>query len=623
MCRSVPGLLGRVFFCPKPSTETPISCYSLSVTFLLVGINAKFIQSNLAIRLIRAYAGLHAPSVQDGRVSVQIAEWNVNMQTSTIVRGLYEHKADVVIFSTYIWNRETVFRAAGELKTVAPGILVGAGGPEVTYDPEKAFTDCASLDFVIKGEGEATVAELVERFGSPNFPEAFVGVPDFGRPGSAICKGVAGLAYRDVNGSVRHGPERPLLRELGVIPFPYGYESDDLDPETRIVYYESSRGCPYSCAYCLSSIERSVRFYPLDRVFSDLNFFLERRWPLVKFVDRTFNIDPVRYRAIWKYIAAHYNGVTRFHFEISADLLGEEDFSILERMPDGAIQFEIGIQSANPETLQAVHRKTDLRRLAETVIRLPKTIHSHVDLIAGLPHENLESFARSFDYAFSLGTDVVQLGFLKILAGTDMERMALQDRGFTWSSYPPYEILSSPEMSYDVLSLLKDVEHVVDNLWNSGGFKHSLGFLASLRTSAFAFFRELAHFMRTWFPDGDLFLPRRQWDLYACLAAYIAQTGENGALERLKFDFFMQAKPGRIPEWMIRRTAKEAHDAALEISGFLTQCGGVRRLAYARSEYEEFDFRDGSGITGFLFKYPSPEHKSLGTCFEKIPYNGF
>lgn len=608
------------------------------MTILLVGINAKFIQSNLAIRLLRAYAAEHVNCVHEGRVSVKIAEWNVNMQASTIVRGLFEHRADVVIFSTYIWNREMVFRAAEELKTIAPGILVGAGGPEVSYDSERAFADCGSLDFVIQGEGEATFADFAERLtalkvSASSLTEGFDKQELSGRkeftageqiPGvsrQTAFEGVSGLVYRDAGGIVRHGPVRPLLEDLAAVPFPYNFPGDDLNPETRIVYYESSRGCPYSCAYCLSSIERSVRFYPLERVFSDLDFFLERRWPLVKFVDRTFNIDPPRYRAIWEHIASHYNGVTRFHFEISADLLGEEDFRILDRMPEGALQFEIGIQSANPETLRAVHRSTDLQRLAAAVRRLPKAIHSHVDLIAGLPHENLETFARSFDYAFSLGADVVQLGFLKILSGTDMERMAQEDSLFKWSAYPPYEILRSPELSYNQLLQLKDVEHVVDNLWNTGGFRHSLAFLSSRRASAFAFFQELALFMRSWFPDGDLFLPRRQWDLYACLAAFIAKTGESGVSEQLKFDFFMQAKPGKIPDWMVRRHSKEAHDRALEYSGFLEECGGVRRIAYARSEYEVFDFNDGKGFTGYLFQYPSPEQKSMGTRFVNIPYN--
>jgi len=588
------------------------------VTFLLAGINAKFIQSNLAIRLIRAYTDRYSRRVRDGAARVRIAEWNVNTQTDAIVRGIYEQRPEAVVFSTYIWNRETVIRVAEDLRAVDPELIIGAGGPEVSYRPERAFSDCPALDFVIIGEGERTFAELADRMADQGTSSGGI----FREGAFEALAATAGIAFRSRTGEMRRTEGRPLVEDLGEIPFPYGFPDDALDPANRIVYYESSRGCPYSCAYCLSSIERSVRFYPLERVFSDLDYFLERRWPLVKFVDRTFNIDPPRYRAIWNHIRERYNGATRFHFEIAADMLGSEDFALLERMPEGSIQFEIGVQSANPDTLRAVRRVTDLRRLADNLRRLPPSIHSHVDLIAGLPHEDLESFGHSFDYAFALSADVVQLGFLKVLAGTEMERIGLGDRGFRWSPYPPYEILRTPDIDYPGLLLLKDVEHVVDNLWNSGVFTRALRYLTARQASAFAFFGELSVFIRAWFPDGDLFLPRRHWDMFSCLAGFIGQKGTPEALEWLKFDFFMQVKPGRVPDWIVRNHSKAAHDSALESTGFLARCGDVRRIAYARSEFEIFDFGDGTGPTGYLFTYPSPEEKSSGAHFEKIPYNG-
>lgn len=580
---------------------------------LLVGINAKYIQTNLAIRLLKSYAEAHSASVMEGSVSVGIAEWNVNQHVQGIVRGIYEKTPDIVLFSTYIWNREHVFRVAETLAEVMPELLIGVGGPEVSYKPQRALSECPSLDFVVSGEGERTFSETLELLallhGSPKD-----GLLD------PLGK-ISGITTRREGQPDNFRETRALMENLDEIPFPYGKKDDTIDPEHRIIYYESSRGCPFGCAYCMSSIERSVRFYSLERVFSDLDFFLRNTYPLVKFVDRTFNISPSRYRAIWAYVRDHYNGVTRFHFEISADLLSEEDFMLIDTMPAGSIQFEIGIQSANSVTLASVNRKTDLERLARAVRRIPKGIHAHVDLIAGLPHEDLASFSRSFDFAFSLDADVIQLGFLKILDGTRMEAIALQDAAYHWEKKPPYEVLVSPEMSYEDLGKLKEIEHVVDNLWNSGVFRATIRALNLEEASAFALMNDIAEHIRSWFPDGDPFLPRKPADLFACMASYLQSHGKSAYLEWLKFDFFMQAKPGRIPEWFARRYSRDSHDQILERTGFLSSVGEVRRIAYARSEYEEFIFPGKDGIEAFFFMYPGSDGKGSGVQCIKVEYN--
>lgn len=578
---------------------------------MLAGINAKYIQSNLAIRLLRAYALSRLSSDLLRDTAVEIAEWNVNQSAQAIARQIFERKPDVVLFSTYIWNRETVLRVAGILGSVLPGTLVCAGGPEVSYDPEGFLHECADVDAVLTGEGEQTFLELVLAL-----PRSSEGKPVF----LERLRGIAGLSLRLPGGAVLPGEGRSLIGNLEEVPFPYGWDGDDLDPETRIVYYESSRGCPFSCAYCLSSIERTTRFYPLERVFRDIDYFLDNRYPLVKFVDRTFNLSPQRYRAIWARIRDRYNGKTRFHFEIAANLLEEEDFSLLASMPQGSLQLEIGIQSANPRTLQAVGRDSDVEALADAIRRLPPGIHVHVDLIAGLPEEDLESFTSSFNFAFSLGTDVLQLGFLKILSGTPMETLARADPGYGWERFPPYEVLRSPWLPYSDLVILKGIDHLVDILWNDGAFRWTIKALTEKPYKPFELFLALSRHFTQYFPEGDLFLPRKTGDLFAAFAVFLQEHGLTDYLEWLKFDFFILSKPGRIPPWLTRRYSKETHDGALVATGLLSRCGGVRRTAYGRSEAEIFSFPGKDGEELVFFEYPAPFEGGTKAQFTKLEY---
>jgi hypothetical protein len=560
------------------------------VKILLVGINAKYVQTNLAIRLLKGFASRYSQAVRSGRIEIQTAEWNINQLPGQIVRGIYETHADAVVFSTYIWNREMVLSVAGEIRKIQPLLLIGFGGPEVSWSARKFFEDCPAADLIIAGEGE----------------EAFVDFLDAWAEGQSVSR-IKGI-YSRADG-FSFGGDRPPMTDLSQIPFPYDEENLDFDPENRIVYYESSRGCPFSCAYCLSSIDKSVRYYPLERVLSEIGYFLERGFPLVKFVDRTFNLDPARYLSIWTYIRDHHNGKTLFHFEIAAEYLSDEAFTLLETIPEGAIQFEIGIQSINSETLRLVGRPAHPEALAEKIRRIPKHIHTHVDLIAGLPAENLASFASSFDYAFALDAGMLQLGFLKILSGSPMERIAESSPGYVWSSRPPYEVLSSPVMPYNDLLGLKDIDRLVDDWYNSGLMRNALNFLVLRADSAFSVFRDLTLFTRSFYPDHDPYLPRRPTDHFACLAAFSRSffSGRTGctsvAIEWLKLDFLLQGKPGSFPDWFIRRYSKDAHDAALVSHGISGPGGETRRLAYARTEYEELCLTEEESPQSFLFIY--------------------
>ncbi|HHU37128.1 MAG TPA: DUF4080 domain-containing protein, partial [Treponema sp.] len=560
-----------------------------------VAINAKYIHTNLAIRVLTSYLKKTCPAVIDGKITIEIAEWNINEPSMKIVRGVLESEPDLVLFSTYIWNRDVVFSVLSDIKKVIPSIITGAGGPEVSWTAQEDMEAHEALDLVISGDGEIPLSEIVARMDS----------------GQSL-HGIPGLHTRKGNEILYSGPGA-VLENLDAIPFIYEDPSLTFNTDTHIVYYESSRGCPFSCAFCLSSRDTRVRYYSLGRVFHDLSFFLEHKFPLVKFIDRTFNLDPKRYLAIWEFIRDNYNDVTTFHFEISAEILSAAAFSLLETLPPGSVQFEIGIQSTNPETLEAVGRSSNPEKLAEAIRKIPSSIHRHVDLIAGLPLEGLERFGESFNFVWQFHAEMLQLGFLKILPGSPMEALARSTEGYLWSSFPPYEVLQTPHISYDDLCVLKDVEQLVDTWYNSGLVRHTLIKLVELRKdmSAFNLFLELTGFVRSWFPDGDLFLPRKPIDVFACLADFVST--QPGLLEYLKYDFFMKGKPGAIPEWLDRHYSRNLHDDALVANGFLDiQDSGFapsRRTVYARTDYEEFFFELDKPPSRILFVYSKPGKK--------------
>ncbi len=577
---------------------------------LLVGINSRFNHVNLAIRSISQYVRDHAPGAD-----IRYREWTISQPVLAILREIAEEQPAVIIFSVYIWNTELVQTLIPEIPKILPDCIIGAGGPEVSWQAAFTFRILPELDFITAGEGEETTCDLylatvavyaqqLQQASRSSFRTAFCSAAK-SIPGMYTRIPVSSVCTQDEqeHEPYHYGGDRPLIMDLACLPFPYrtpeGNLAEDIDPEHSIIYYESSRGCPFRCSYCLSSLDKTVRFMPLERIFRDLQFFMDTGCQLVKFVDRTFNLDENRYLSIWRYIIENHNGITTFHFEIAAQFISDQALELLARTPPGAIQFEAGIQTINQKTLQEVGRSADINRIASVIRRIPRTIHTHLDLIAGLPHENLTSFAVSFDYALALEPDMLQLGFLKILSGTAMEQYA-QDHEVARLASPPYEVLHTPDLSFADISVLKDVEILLDNFYNSGNFSATFHWVCQLAQnpsglSLFTFFLAL----RTFFRQQNLFdSPHKPVDWYGFFHTF-SKTPETEALlsssiedrlscitivqELLRFDYIASGKRGFFPSWYERRYNKDAHHAQLFRTGLTST-----RLAYASSDYEEF-----------------------------------
>ena len=439
---------------------------------LLVAVNAKYIHSNLGIYSLKAYARqqLEAdpPRTQDP-VSIELAEYTINHQLDACLQDLYRRKPDVIGFSCYIWNIESIRSLAADIRKLLPHVPLWLGGPEVSYDARKVLQDMPFITGVMKGEGEETFAQLVRYYVDNGTEDP----ADCGKVCGQGLSRLTGLTYRGPDGAITDTGIRPVM-DLSRIPFSYDcIKLEEL--EHRIIYYESSRGCPFSCSYCLSSIDKQIRFRNLDLVKEELLFFLNAGVPQVKFVDRTFNCKKSHAMAIWRWIQEHDNGVTNFHFEIAADLLGEEEMELLAGMRPGLVQLEIGVQTTNVQALEAIRRKTDIDEIRRITSRINagRNVHQHLDLIAGLPYEGMESFQKSFDDVYSMEPEQLQLGFLKVLKGSYMEEKA-PDYGLVYSSTPPYEVLSTRWLSYDRILELKTVEDMVEVHYNSRQFTCTL-----------------------------------------------------------------------------------------------------------------------------------------------------
>ena len=452
--------------------------------YLLCGINAKYIHSNLAIFCLKAYAEKNGPA---GAIYL-IREYTINHYVENILQDLYEAKADVIIFSCYIWNISFVRELAGELKKVNPELAIWVGGPEVSYDAERFLQDNPAVDLVMQGEGEQVFTELVTKWEA----EYGVGASELHSDRKPVLFTSSdpghGVAYRD-NDQIINTGFAPLM-DLNQVPFAY---EDFRLFEHKILYYETSRGCPFRCSYCLSSVDKTVRFRSLELVFEELQKFLDAEVSQVKFVDRTFNCNKKHAMAIWNYIQEHDNGITNFHFEISSDLLDEDALVLFSKMRPGLIQLEIGVQSTNPPTIDAIHRHMDLDKLFENVDKVHQmgNIHQHMDLIAGLPFENYEQFRKSFNDLYVHMPDQLQLGFLKVLKGTCMEQEAAE-YGIRYRSNPPYEVLQTNWISYGEVIKLKGVEELVEMYYNSGQYTFTLSYVMPFFESPFDFFEEFS-----------------------------------------------------------------------------------------------------------------------------------
>lgn len=513
--------------------------------FLLCGINAKYIHSNLAIFSLKAYAG--RKKIPEAEIILK--EYTINNYVEDILQDLYEEKADVVIFSCYIWNISFVRELAAELKKVSPDVKIWAGGPEVSYAANKFLMENPTFDLIMQGEGEEVFSELirltveekcrikdvykqseskkvlsgiVEKRYSIERKQAvkeekdiedkhFAG-EDNVYPTNYIdmskLQKLQGIAVRDFSGKAALGNAESnienktkiintgfaTLMDMDTIPFVY---EDFHLFEHKILYYETSRGCPFCCSYCLSSVDKTVRFRSLPIVKKELDAFLEAKVPQVKFVDRTFNCNRQRAIDIWSYLVEHDNGITNFHFEISSDLLGEEELELFAKMRPGLIQLEIGVQSTNGETVDAIHRHMDLDKLFHYVDSVHElgNIHQHLDLIAGLPYENYERFGCSFDDLYAHEPDQLQLGFLKVLKGTMMEE-EVKKYSILYRNQPPYEVLGTKWLSYDEIILLKGVEELVELYYNSGQYTLTLKYAVPFFESPFRFYEMFSAWYR-------------------------------------------------------------------------------------------------------------------------------
>ena len=513
--------------------------------FLLCGINAKYIHSNLAIFSLKAYADRKKiPGAE-----IILKEYTINNYVEDILQDLYEAKADIIIFSCYIWNISFVRELAAELKKVSPEVKIWAGGPEVSYAANKFLMENPAFDLIMQGEGEEVFSELIcltveekcrikDVYKQSESKKVLSGIvekryfierkqavkeekdiedkhfagEDNVYPTNYIdmskLQKLQGIAVRDFLGEAALGNAESnignktkiintgfaTLMDMDTIPFVY---EDFHLFEHKILYYETSRGCPFCCSYCLSSVDKTVRFRSLPIVKKELDAFLEAKVPQVKFVDRTFNCNRQRAIDIWSYLVEHDNGITNFHFEISSDLLGEEELELFAKMRPGLIQLEIGVQSTNGETVDAIHRHMDLDKLFHYVDRVHElgNIHQHLDLIAGLPYENYERFGCSFDDLYAHEPDQLQLGFLKVLKGTMMEE-EVKKYSILYRNQPPYEVLGTKWLSYDEIILLKGVEELVELYYNSGQYTLTLKYAVPFFESPFRFYEMFSAWYR-------------------------------------------------------------------------------------------------------------------------------
>ena len=499
---------------------------------LLAACNAKYIHSNLAVYDLKAYSS-------DYDKEVLLREYTINQPKDEILKDIYGSGADVVCFSCYIWNISSVRELIRDLAKILPETAFWAGGPEVSYDAEKFLTEMPEMTGVLVGEGEKTFHDLLEYY----------------IDGKGSLGEIRGIAYRDGE-EIRHNGWRELMN-LSEIPFVYQHLEEF---ENRIIYYESSRGCPFSCSYCLSSIDKKLRFRDLELVKKELQFFLDHKVPQVKFVDRTFNCKHEHAMAIWKYILEHDNGVTNFHFEVSADLLRDEEMDLMAKMRPGLIQLEIGVQSTNQETICAIHRHMDLDKLKRCVDRVHsfRNIHQHLDLIAGLPYEDYDTFHRSFNDVYQMKPDQLQLGFLKVLKGSLMQGEA-EKYGIVHKEKEPYEVLSTNWLPYGDVLKLKAVESMVEVYYNSGQFQHTLEYLVPLAKDAFTFYESLGAFYEK---KGYSEISHSRMRRYEILLEYLQEETDvsvEKASQKMLYDLYLREKlkkrPSFAPDQKVYETA--------------------------------------------------------------------
>ena len=555
---------------------------------LLAAINAKYIHSNLAVYSLKAYAKKY----QD---QIGLAEYTINQNPDDILKGIYRDHPEVLCISCYIWNISYVRNLIREVHKVLPDTAIWLGGPEVSYDARKVLEEHPEVTGVMKGEGEVTFLELA----------------GFYLEGISELAKIEGITYRDGD-QIQENPWRGIM-DLSTIPFVY---KDLKKFENRIIYYESSRGCPFSCSYCLSSIDKKLRFRDLELVKEELQFFLDHNVPQVKFVDRTFNCKHDHAMAIWKYLIAHDNGITNFHFEVAADLLNEEEIALIRTMRPGMIQLEIGVQSTNPDTIREIHRKMDFAQVSEVVTRVQEghNVHQHLDLIAGLPYEDYDSFGKSFCDVYQLRPQQLQLGFLKVLKGSFMYQAA-PEYGCVCQSREPYEVLYTRWLPYDDVLRLKLVEEMVEVYYNSNQFGKTLRAIEKLFDNPFALYEALGAFYdKKGYMDISHTRIRRYEILQEFLQEYVDEEQMDYYRQLMICDLYARENMKTRPAWAkdlkaYKRDIREFYLKEEETHEYLPEYEGYDEKQLARMTHlERMDYDPDTGVREpcwILFDYRS------------------
>ncbi len=535
---------------------------------LLAAVNAKYIHSNLAVYSLRAYALQRCDGICPREI--EIAEYTINQPPDEILMDIYGHQPDILCLSCYLWNIISVENLVREIPKILPGIRIWLGGPEVSYNAREMLDKYPEITGIIRGEGEETFADLMDIYHrQPDKKENF--------------SAVKGITYWDEEGKVVETPPQDVM-DLSRIPFVYEHIEDF---RNRIIYYESSRGCPFSCSYCLSSIDKCLRFRDLRLVEKEVKFFIDHGVPQVKFVDRTFNCRHDHAMAVWTYIKKYDRGITNFHFEVAADLLNDEEIELIRSMRPGLIQLEIGVQSANERTIREIQRTMKLDQVRDRVARIKemKNVHQHLDLIAGLPYEGYDSFARSFDIVYDMEPEQLQLGFLKVLKGALMHDKA-EEYQLLYQDRPPYEVLSTKWLSYGELIRLKQIEEMVEVYYNSGQFRNTIKHLRKEFSSPFAMYEALAAYYR----ENGLF--GRQYSRiarYEILHHFIEVGKQQEYLEWLTLDLYLRDNVKNRPPFLgENKVTKE------EASAFYRAEASERR--YLKG-YEGYDSRQMRKMT--------------------------
>ncbi len=565
------------------------------MNILLVAVNAKYIHSNLAVYSLKASAGKYGEEVE-------LAEYTINHQTDDIFRSIYSKKPQLLFFSCYIWNRRMIVELAENLRKVLPKLVIWAGGPEVSYDARSFLEEYLQFDGVMCGEGERTFAQVLRYYAETERMEKAEQAAETAEQAERMqgetpdLREIQGIVYRCADEIVETQAAAPMT-SLDEIPFiydsPFLKGSEEVFAN-RIIYYESSRGCPFSCSYCLSSLDKRVRFRSLSLVKKELSYFLEQKVPQVKFVDRTFNARPSHALEIWRYIREHDNGVTNFHFEIAADILTQEELELLGTMRAGLVQLEIGVQTTNEAAIDAICRKTEFDAIVRCSERIAegKNIHQHLDLIAGLPYEDFESFQKSFDDVYRLKPQELQLGFLKVLRGSRMHQCA-KEYGIIYRSTAPYEVLATRWITCEELLRLKEVEEMLEVYYNSQQFRYTMEALEQMFVRPFEVYAALADYYKERSSQERSYSRMQRFEMLRGFIRETIQTNaddlqaktkmqaeaiETAFDELLTFDFYLRENAKSRPVW-----ARDMQEDQKDVVRFYQQEEQERRFL---PEYE-------------------------------------